>query len=150
MVFKRKNIRHNQKYSFSWQLATYLLIFCLLLLSPTSFSQEVNKQHSDDIDEALTNEEHSANKPIIKDEFEWQFILDLSLVYDPKIIAGIEQEKAWHYFMPGILVDISYKGFFLQSNQRRSSAFIGGTVFGYQVLVEDNWQLDLIAKAYMQ
>jgi outer membrane scaffolding protein for murein synthesis (MipA/OmpV family) len=52
--------------------------------------------------------------------------------------------------MPGILVDLSYKGFFLQSNQRRSNMLLGGTEFGYQLLVKENWQIDIIGKAYMQ
>lgn len=90
------------------------------------------------------------NKPLAKDAFEWQFILDLSVVYDPKIVIGIKQDEVLHYLMPGLLVDISYKGFYLQTNQRRSNTVLGGTEFGYQLLIEDNWQLDLIAKAYMQ
>jgi outer membrane scaffolding protein for murein synthesis (MipA/OmpV family) len=135
MLFKKNNGR--QKYSTSWLVTTSLLVCCLLAFSSLSYGQDNS-----------VNEEHSANKPIIKDDFEWQFILDLSLVYDPKIIAGIEQDEILHYFMPGILVDISYKGFFLQTNQRRSNALLG-TEFGYQLFVEDNWQLDLIAKAYM-
>jgi len=155
MLFNKNNIRLNQEHSYSGLLAVSLLIFCTLVFSPLSNAKETNDKESyTSIDstnqESSENEVFSANKPVIKDEFEWQFILDLSFVYDPKIIAGIEQEEPWHYFMPGILVDISYKGFFLQSNQRRSSALLGGTEFGYQLIVEDNWQLDLIAKAYMQ
>ncbi len=137
MVIKKNNIRLKQEHGFSWLLVVAMLVFSSLTFSSLSYAQE-------------TNEENGANKPVVKDAFEWQFILDLSLVYDPKIIAGIEQEKLWHYFMPGVLVDISYKGFFLQTNQRRSNALLGGTELGYQLIVEDNWQLDLIAKAYMQ
>jgi len=151
MVFKKNNIRLKQKHGFSWPLVVGMLVFSSLAFSSLSYAQETNEQQNDSISvKSSSNEENSVNKPIVKDAFEWQFILDLSLVYDPKIISGIEQEDPWHYFIPGILVDISYKGFFLQSNQRRSNAFLGGTEFGYQLLVEDNWQLDLIAKAYMQ
>jgi hypothetical protein len=120
-------------------LVTWLFISNALLFSAIGAAEE-----------ASFHQEVSENKPVVKDDFEWQIILDFSFVYDPKIIAGIEQDEVLHYFMPGLLVDISYKGFFLQSNQRRSSALLGGTEFGYQLLVEDDWQIDLIAKAYMQ
>lgn len=118
-------------------LLTCLFIASTVFFSSTSFATEESSQAH-------------INKPVIKDDFEWQIILDLSVVYDPKIIAGIEQDEILHYFMPGLLVDISYKGFFLQSNQRRSNALLGSTELGYQLLVKDDWQLDLIAKAYMQ
>jgi len=155
MLFNKNNNRLHQEHSYSWLLAVSLLIFCTLAFSPLSNANETNDKESytaigSTNQESSENEVFSANRPVIKDEFEWQFILDLSLVYEQEIIAGIEQEEVWQYFMPGILVDISYKGFFLQSNQRRSNAFLGGTELGYQLLVEDNWQLDLIAKAYMQ
>ncbi len=126
-------------------LKVSLFSSCLLLFSDLSYSQEVNENQEQSIEQ-----EYAANTPIAKDEFEWQFALDFSLVYDPKIIVGIEQEKLLHYFMPALLFDISYKGFFLQTNQRRSNALLGGTEFGYQLVVENDWQLDLIGKAYMQ
>jgi outer membrane scaffolding protein for murein synthesis (MipA/OmpV family) len=165
MLYKNNNIRLKQEHGFSWLLGISLFIFFSLAFSSLSYAQESNvkeidsastnqesnlKKNSDSKGEDSFIEESSANKPVIKDSFEWQFILDLSLIYDPKIIAGIKQEDLLQYFMPGILVDLSYKGFFLQTNQRRSNAFLGGTELGYQLLIEDNWQLDLIAKAYMQ
>ncbi|KGJ94970.1 MltA-interacting MipA family protein [Colwellia psychrerythraea] len=146
MAFKRNNIRRRKNHHFIRLFAASLLMFSAL-----SYGQETsdnlehiaNQEHS-------ANQEYNANKPILKDDFEWQFALDFSLVYDPIIIDGIEQDDLLDYFMPGLLFDISYKGFFLQTNQRRSNALLGGTEFGYQLVVEDNWQLDLIAKAYMQ
>jgi outer membrane scaffolding protein for murein synthesis (MipA/OmpV family) len=150
MVFKKNNSRLKKKQGLSWLIPVVLLVFCSLTFSSLSHAQDTNEKENNTNNEYKVNEEGNPNKPAVKDAFEWQFILDLSLVYDPKIIAGIEQEKVWQYFMPGILVDISYKGFFLQSNQRRSNAFLGGTELGYQLIVEDNWQLDVIAKAYMQ
>jgi outer membrane scaffolding protein for murein synthesis (MipA/OmpV family) len=150
MVFKKNNIRLKQELGLNWLLSISLLACCLLTFSSLSYAQESTIEKSTAKQESSLDDGQNANKPIIKDAFEWQFILDLSLVYDPEIIAGIEQSELLHYFMPGILVDISYKGFFLQTNQRRSNALLGGTEFGYQLLVEDNWQLDLIAKAYLQ
>ena len=134
MFFKKNTFRQLQNQSFSW-----LLVMCLLLFSFLSYGQESSDK-----------QDNSANKPVIKDEFEWQIILDLSLIYDPTIITGIEQEELSHYLLPGLLVDISYKGFYLQTNQRRSHVLLGGTELGYQLLIENDWQLDLILKAYMQ
>lgn len=150
MAFKKNNIRRKQELSLSWLPCINLLVFCLLTFSPLGYAKENTIEEGTIKQESSFNEDQNANKPIIKDAFEWQFILDLSMVYDPKIIAGIDQNELLHYFMPGILVDISYKGFFLQTNQRRSNALLGGTEFGYQLYVEDKWQVDLIAKAYLQ
>jgi len=150
MVFKKNNIRLKQELGLSRLLSISLLLSCLLTFSSLSYAQKSSIEESTAELESSLDEDKNANKPIAKDAFEWQFILDLSVVYDPEIIAGIEQSELLHYFMPGILVDISYKGFFLQSNQRRSNALLGGTEFGYQLFVEDKWQLDLITKAYLQ
>lgn len=98
---------------------------------------------------AQAQEDHNEQVKI-KDQLEWQVALDFSLVYDPKIIAGIKQDEILHYFMPGLVVDVSYKDFFLQTNQRRSNALLGGTELGYQLYTANDWQLDIIAKAYMQ
>ena len=134
MFFKKNNIRRLQNQSFSWLLAVFLL-----LSSSLCYGQETSE-----------NQENDANTPVIKDDFEWQIILDLSLIYDSSIITGIEQDGLAEYLLPGLLVDISYKGFYLQSNQRRSHVLLGGTELGYQLFIEDTWQLDLILKAYMQ
>ena len=134
MLSQKNNIKRRQNHCFAWLFTFFFMVFC-------SFSYAT---------EADDNKENSTNKPVIKDEFEWKFLFDLSFVYDQNIIAGIEQEDLWHYFEPGLMLDISYKGFFLQTNQRRSKILLGGTEFGYQIMVEEYWQLDLIAKAYMQ
>ncbi len=106
-----------------------------MLSSIYSFAQQ-QEQHKEHVD--------------TKDQLEWQVALDFSLVYDPKIIAGIKQDEILHYFMPGLVIDVSYKDFFLQTNQRRSNALLGGTELGYQLYTANDWQLDIIAKAYMQ
>ena len=99
MFFKKNNIRRLQNQSFSWLLAIFLL-----LSSSLCYGQETSE-----------TQENDANKPVIKDDFEWQIILDLSLIYDPTIIAGIEQDKLSEYLLPGLLLDISYKGFYLRA-----------------------------------
>ncbi|GAA6172203.1 hypothetical protein NBRC116592_18730 [Colwellia sp. KU-HH00111] len=91
-----------------------------------------------------------ANAPMVKDDFQWQFMVDLSLVDSQIILTNVEQTEPWDYFQLGLLLDISYKGFFLQTNSRRSSTVFGGGEFGYQITVQDDWQLDLIIKGYIQ
>jgi len=90
-----------------------------------------------------------ANEPITKDAFEWQFIVDLSLAKTSIILTDVEQTQPWDYFQLGLLLDVSYKGFFLQTNSRRSSTVLGVGELGYQITVQDNWQLDVILKAYI-
>lgn len=89
------------------------------------------------------------NSPIIKDAFEWQIILDLSLAYQPVLLKSVEQSEFSHFLQPALYVDLSYKGFFLQTNQRRSSAVLDSSEFGYQLIVKEDWQLDIIVKAYL-
>lgn len=120
------------------------LCFCLLTilyLSVTSITY-ANQEH----DDVVTN----ANTPIVKDDFEWQIMVDLSLVNTPVFLADVKQTEPWDYFQLGLLLDISYKGFFLQTNSRRSSTAFGGGEFGYQITVQNNWQVDIILKTYLE
>ena len=114
-----------------------LLGFLYLILSTTSYGAQENSVMPS-----------NANAPIVKDEFEWQFMAELSLVDTQELIAGIKQTEPWDYFRLGLLLDISYKGFFIQSNSRRSSTAIGGEL-GYQITVQDDWQLDVLLKTYL-
>jgi len=120
------------------RLFPFLLAALCLTVTISSAAQENNKKPSD------------ANFPIVKDAFEWQFMVDLSLVNYDVLLVNVEQTELWDYFQLGLMLDISYKGFFLQTNSRRSSTVIGGSEFGYQITVQDNWQLDVILKAYIE
>lgn len=92
----------------------------------------------------------NANAPIVKDEFNWQIMLDLSVAYNPSFLTGVKQNDILDYLGLGLLLDISYKGFFLQTNQRRSIAILQGNELGYQLVVRENWQFDILIKNYMQ
>lgn len=125
-------------------LSTKPFYICLLglfylSLATTSYASQENSINAS-----------GANRPIVKDDFQWQFMVDLSLVDTQTIIADIKQTQVWDYFQLGLLLDISYKGFFLQTNSRRSSTVFGGGEFGYQITVQNDWQLDVIAKGYIQ
>ena len=119
-----------------WLSCLFAIVFFTAI--PTSYAaQESNSM--------ITN----TNLPIVKNAFEWQFMVDLSLVSAPVILVDVEQKEAWDYFKLGFLFDISYKGFFLQSNSRRSLSLVGGGELGYQITVQDDWQLDVILKPYI-
>ena len=120
-------------------LYTCLLGLFYLTLATTSYASQENNINAS-----------GANAPIVKDNFQWQFMADLSLVDTQTILADVKQTQPWDYFQLGLLLDISYKGFFLQTNSRRSSSVIGGGEFGYQITVQNDWQLDVIIKAYIQ
>jgi outer membrane scaffolding protein for murein synthesis (MipA/OmpV family) len=90
------------------------------------------------------------NTPIVKDEFEWQVIVDFSLAYQPMLLKDIEQEDLLSFIQLGLFVDLSYKGFFLHKNQRRSSTLLDSIELGYQLSIQENWQLDIITKAYLK
>lgn len=113
-------------------------LFYLTLANTSNASQENNTSAS------------SANTPIVKDDFQWQFMVDLSLIDSQIILTDVKQTQPSDYFQLGLLLDISYKGFFLQTNSRRSSTIIGGGELGYQITVQKDWQLDVILKTYIQ
>jgi outer membrane protein len=119
-------------------LTSLLAIFCFTATSISYAAQETNSTPM------------KTSSPIVKDAFEWQFMVDLSLVSTPAILVDVEQTEAWDYFRLGLLLDMSYKGFFLQSNSRRSLTVIDGGELGYQITVQKNWQLDVILKTYIE
>jgi outer membrane scaffolding protein for murein synthesis (MipA/OmpV family) len=121
-------------------MITTLLLFCFSFISKAD-EQVLETNH--------INKVENSNSPAIKDDFEWQIMIDLSAGYSEVMLESVHQTEFGHYFAPGLLIDISYKGFFLQSQKRRSSALFGGTELGYQLLVKDNWQLDIIVKGYL-
>ncbi|WP_057830267.1 MipA/OmpV family protein [Colwellia sp. TT2012] len=138
-----------------WQ--RWLIVSCILLslfTLPSQASEQESYQsdktyasNTDYISE--TSYSSDPNSPIVKDDFDWHIMLDLSMAHDPVVLTGVEQTDAWQYFQLGLLIDLSYKGFFIQTNQRRSAAILLGLEFGYQLLIKEHWQVDIIAKAYM-
>lgn len=119
------------------KLTRLLAIFCLMVVSTSYAAQE-------------SGIAMNPSAPMVKDAFEWQLIVDLSLASKPVILTGVEQTEPWDYFQLGLLIDLSYKGFFLQSNARRSSTVIDGGELGYQLTVQNDWELDVILKSYIE
>jgi outer membrane scaffolding protein for murein synthesis (MipA/OmpV family) len=119
------------------KLTRLLAIFCLMVVSTSYAAQE-------------SGIAMNPSAPMVKDAFEWQLIVDLSLASKPVILTGVEQTEPWDYFQLGLLIDLSYKGFFLQSNARRSSTVIDGGELGYRLTVQNDWELDVILKSYIE
>ena len=81
--------------------------------------------------------------------FSWQAQAGISLQHTTSIIEGIEQDNLGNYLNISILFDFYYKGFFIQSDHRRAVTHNLGAELGYQLIVEDDWELDIINKSYI-
>jgi len=126
-----------KRFTLKQLLSSFLIVFYFAVATTSYAAQESN------------NMVNSANLPIVKDAFEWQFMVDLSLVDTQILLTDVHQTDLWDYFQLGLLLDMSYKGFFIQTNSRRSSTALGSAELGYQITVQKNWQLDVILKAYI-
>jgi len=126
-----------KRFTLKQLLSSFLIVFYFAVATTSYAAQESN------------NMVNSANLPIVKDAFEWQFMVDLSLVDTQILLTDVHQTELWDYFQLGLLLDMSYKGFFIQTNSRRSSTALGSDELGYQITVQKNWQLDVILKAYI-
>tara|TARA_R110000737_G_scaffold201740_1_gene221021 strand:- start:360 stop:1223 length:864 start_codon:yes stop_codon:yes gene_type:complete len=98
----------------------------------------------------------SANEKIPKNEttvfnetFSWQAMGNIALIYNPSLLQGQDQGDGPYRLGLSLLLDIYYKGFFIQSNHRRTSGILQGAEFGYQLVVTPKWELDLISKTYV-
>jgi len=81
------------------------------------------------------------------DELQWQLMFELALVHDPTILEIAELDSIWSFIGGGLYLDLSYKGFFIQTNRHRASTF--GGEFGYQLTEQEKWGLDLVGKVYL-
>ncbi len=81
--------------------------------------------------------------------FSWQAQLGLSLHYVDNIIKDTEQSQLGDYLKVSLLFDFYYKGFFIQSNHRRADTHTLGAELGYQLEVNDDWEIDIISKTYI-
>jgi outer membrane scaffolding protein for murein synthesis (MipA/OmpV family) len=115
----------------------YLLLLIFILLSVSSFF-------------CVANEKIPENETTVFNEtFSWQAMANMSLIYNPSLLKGQDQEDAFDYVGASLLLDVYYKGFFIQSNHRRASGLLQGAEFGYQLKVTPDWELDIISKTYV-
>jgi len=92
---------------------------------------------------------HDNETTVFDKTFSWQFMGGISGVYDQSPIKGNKQSEFEDYLHVSLLFDLYYKGFFMQSNHRRSSAATLGGEIGYELIVKDSWELDIISKTYV-
>jgi len=81
--------------------------------------------------------------------FSWQAMLGFSIYSNQNPLNGVEQESLFDFMSLSIMIDLYYKGFFIQSNHRRSNALAQGAEIGYQLFVENDHSLDVMFKTYI-
>ncbi|WDE05988.1 MipA/OmpV family protein [Thalassomonas viridans] len=86
-------------------------------------------------------------------DFSFQAMVGVSVAYDSSLLKGVHQQDADDYLNLAFLVDVYYRGFFIQSNHRRANGLWDGTShggeFGYQIEANEEWELDIILKNYL-
>jgi outer membrane protein len=93
---------------------------------------------------------HENETTVFDRTFSWQAMGGISGVYQQNYLKGVEQVEFADYLNISLLLDVYYKGFFLQSNHRRADAVTLGGEIGYELIIEDTWELDIIHKTYVQ
>jgi outer membrane scaffolding protein for murein synthesis (MipA/OmpV family) len=80
------------------------------------------------------------------DELLWQFSLGTFWV-DSTMTQLVGAES--HFSEPSLLIDakVEYKNFYLNT---RSGDFYGGSNLGYQLIIEEDWGVDVIIGSYQQ
>ncbi len=91
----------------------------------------------------------SKESTVFNETFSWQAQMGFSLHYYDTIIEGLEQSYLGDYINISLLFDFYYKGFFIQTNYRRLDTHILGAEVGYQLINNDQWELDIINKTYI-
>lgn len=81
--------------------------------------------------------------------FSWQVMMGLSVYSSHSPLKDVKQEDIVDYMSLSIMIDLYYKGFFIQSNHRRSVAITQGAEVGYQLHVDDDWAVDILSKTYI-
>jgi len=79
--------------------------------------------------------------------FQWEIMFESAIQYDPTVLEIAEIDSLNHFVSGSFYLDVSYKGFFIQTDRHRTSTFSGE--LGYQLIERDDWGLDIIAKVYL-
>jgi len=86
---------------------------------------------------------------IFDETFSWQVMAGITIHKSSTILKAIEQDSVENFLDLSLLIDLYYRGFFIQTNHRRASSLNLGLEFGYQLMVNDEWELDIINKSYL-
>ena len=93
--------------------------------------------------------QHKNETTVFDKTFSWQAMGGISGVYHQSLLKGDEQSELGNHLNISLLFDVYYKGFFIQSNHRRSDAVTLGAEIGYELIVKENWELDILHKTYV-
>lgn len=84
-----------------------------------------------------------------EDEFHWNVTVETGFVIDPSILQGAEQRDFTDFVAINIWLEAYYKGFFIETNRYRNSGAVGRTELGYEIYLDENYELDFIYKSYL-
>ncbi|MGB0833360.1 MAG: MipA/OmpV family protein [Psychrobium sp.] len=80
------------------------------------------------------------------DKWHWDIQFQIGGIFYEHPLKGVEQEEFIDYLGVGFVIDMYYKGFFVQSNQRRSNP--AEIDIGYELYERDDWAVDVILKNF--
>ena len=96
------------------------------------------------------SDSHLQNESTVFDQtFSWEAMIGISAFHNPHIIEGADQVTVSDWLNVSLFFDLYYKGFFIQSNHMRADSLLYGAEFGYQLVVEPEWQLDVLVRSYL-
>ncbi len=91
-----------------------------------------------------------SNAEVRKDDgFQWNVEIAVAIISDPSNLVGAEQKETSDYFGGSLIVDLYYKGFFIESNRHRLNYQLQSSDFGYELVSEDTYDIDLLARSYI-
>lgn len=82
------------------------------------------------------------------DQWHWDVQLAVGVVHKEHPLKVIKQDEFIDYLSVTVAFDVYYKGFFIQSNQRRSNP--AEVDLGYEIINNPDWSLDFILKTYFE
>lgn len=82
-------------------------------------------------------------------DFSWNLSIAADVIKTQSIIVGVEQEEGIDFLEISFLLDLYYKGFFIQTNKHRFGGYVNGAEIGYELEVNDEYEIDLISKTYL-
>jgi len=97
----------------------------------------------------LANEKESTTEQTSDSDFSWQFMINMAAVYDPVILKDVELNGIEDFVAFSLSLDLYYKGFYIQSNQRRLGSQFYSSEIGYQLINKDDWAIDILTKSYL-
>ena len=113
-----------------------IFIFCIYLSLASFMSVAVDAE----LDKQTT---------VFNQTFSWQAMARFSVDYTQSPLKGVKQEQIFDHLSLSVMIDLYYKGFFIQTDHRRSGSIKLGAEIGYQLYVDNNWELDILSKSYI-